>query len=54
MKDIEDTVEEHVKLTGNRPLVIVDYLQIIAPDDTHADTRFNVDDAVTRLKVLST
>lgn len=54
MSDIEKTVETHIKATGNRPVVIVDYLQIIAPDDKRADTRFNVDDAVTRLKVLST
>lgn len=54
MSDIEKTVETHIKATGNRPVVIVDYLQIIAPDDKRADTRFNIDDAVTRLKVLST
>lgn len=54
MSDIENTVNNHIEVTGNKPLVIVDYLQIIAPDDKKADARFNIDDAVTRLKVLST
>lgn len=52
-EDIEETVKQFIELTGEKPLVIVDYLQIINPDDSHADVRFNVDDAVTRLKVLS-
>lgn len=50
---IREAVEKHIELTGNRPLVIVDYLQILAPFDTHATDKANTDKAVLELKRLS-
>lgn len=50
---IREAVERHIKFTGNRPLVIVDYLQILAPYDTHATDKQNTDKAVLELKRIS-
>ena len=44
---------EHVKLTGNTPIVFVDYLQIMAPYDMRASDKQNTDKAVLELKRLS-
>jgi len=46
-------VELHMQRTGKAPLVIVDYLQILAPSDTRATDKMNTDRAVTELKRLS-
>lgn len=50
---IREAVERHIQLTGNRPLVIVDYLQILAPYDKHATDKQNTDKAVLELKRIS-
>jgi len=65
---IRETVEKHILLTGgkwitdggerrlsggNRPLVIVDYLQIIAPHSDRATDKQVVDHAVLELKRIS-
>lgn len=65
---IRETVEKHILLTGgkwitdgverrlsggNRPLVIVDYLQIIAPHNDRATDKQVVDHAVLELKRIS-
>lgn len=50
---IRGFVELHVKRTGKAPLVVVDYLQILAPSDTRATDKANTDRAVTELKRLS-
>ena len=52
---VRDVVENHIGLTGNRPFVILDYLQILQPSSLAktADKRILTDYDVTRLKVLS-
>lgn len=50
---IRDAVQRHVTMTGNTPLVIVDYLQIITPADARATDKQNTDRAVTDLKRIS-
>lgn len=52
-EDIEEKVKRHVKLVGEAPVVIIDYLQIIAPADTRATDKQNTDQAVLKLKRLS-
>ena len=50
---IRETVETHIHVTGNQPVVVVDYLQIIAPLDVRMNDKQNVDRAVFELKRLS-
>lgn len=51
--EIKKTVEKHLLYTGRKPLVIVDYLQILAPADVRATDKQNTDTAVLALKRLS-
>ena len=53
VSEIEKTVKRHLLYTGRRPLVIVDYLQILAPADVRATDKQNTDTAVLALKRLS-
>lgn len=50
---IRKAVSEHIRLTGNKPVVIVDYLQILAPHDPRASDKQNTDKAVLELKRAS-
>lgn len=50
---IRDTVKMHEKATGNTPMVVVDYLQLIAPSDTRATDKQNTDRAVLELKKMT-
>lgn len=50
---IEKLVAEHKKIMGCAPVVIVDYLQIIAPADVRATDKANTDKAILTLKRLS-
>lgn len=51
--EIRDRVQKHIKLTGKAPVVVIDYLQIIAPADMRATDKQNTDKAVLELKRLS-
>lgn len=51
--EIKTEVMEHVRLTGNTPVVFIDYLQILAPYDLRASDKQNTDKAVLELKRLS-
>ena len=53
VEEIRATVEQHIKLTGNRPIVLIDYLQILAPYNDRATDKQNTDKAVLELKRLS-
>ena len=59
VREIRQTIEQHISSTGNRPLVIVDYLQIIAPyvDPEHPgkalDSKQSMDKNVLELKRIS-
>lgn len=52
-EEIKHTVKEFVKLTGKRPLVFIDYLQILAPHDPKMTDKQNTDHAVKILKQLA-
>lgn len=52
-QQIRETVEKHIKYTGNTPLVIIDYLQILAPYNERATDKQNTDKAVMELKRIS-
>ena len=51
--EIRERVEKHIRLTGKAPVVVIDYLQIIAPADMRATDKQNTDKAVLELKRLS-
>lgn len=44
---------EHIAATGRKPFVVVDYLQILTPEDARATDKQNADRAVTALKHIS-
>lgn len=51
--EIRRVVRQHIEVTGNRPVVIIDYLQILAPHSERATDKQNTDRAVLELKRLS-
>lgn len=53
VNQVRATVEKHTRYTGNTPLVIVDYLQILAPANERATDKQNTDKAVMELKRIS-
>lgn len=50
---IRESVEKHIATTGRRPVVVIDYLQILAPYDVRATDKQNTDQAVLELKRIS-
>lgn len=53
VEQIKSLVAEHKELTCRTPLVMIDYLQILAPYDVRASDKQNTDKAVLELKRLS-
>lgn len=52
-QQIRDTVAQHVKYTGSAPIVVIDYLQILAPYSERYSDKQNTDKAVLELKRIS-
>lgn len=50
---IRETIERHIRITGRKPFVLVDYLQILAPYSDRATDKQNTDKAVLELKRIS-
>lgn len=53
VKQIRESVERHIALTGNHPVVIIDYLQILSPYNERFSDKQNTDKAVLELKRIS-
>lgn len=51
--DVRKSTEEHIRQTGITPVVFVDYLQILAPENDRGSDKQNTDKAVLELKRLS-
>lgn len=51
--EVREKVEKHIEITGKAPVVLIDYLQILAPADIRATDKQNTDKAVLELKRLS-
>lgn len=51
--EIRETVKKHISITGNTPVVVLDYLQIVAPYNERATDKQNTDKAVLELKRMS-
>ena len=52
-EQIRETVKKHILFTGKTPVVIIDYLQILAPYNERATDKQNTDKAVMELKRIS-
>lgn len=52
-EQVRAAVKEHENITGRTPVVIVDYLQILAPADVRASDKQNTDKAIIELKRIS-
>ena len=53
IEQVKEAVKKHVKLTGKVPIIVIDYLQILAPADPRATDKNNMDKAVLEAKRLS-
>ena len=53
VKQIRELVQRHISFTGQTPIVLIDYIQILAPADIRATDKQNMDKAVLELKRLS-
>lgn len=53
VSNIREVVETHLDLAGKRPVLIVDYLQILAPTNERTSDKQNTDKAILELKRLS-
>lgn len=53
VEHIKEAVEQHTTITGKKPIVFIDYLQILAPVDMRASDKRNIDTSVFELKTLS-
>lgn len=51
--DVTKAVEEHIRITGRTPVVFIDYLQILRPEDPRSSDKQNTDRAVVKLKTMS-
>lgn len=51
--EIREVIQTHQRITGQAPVVLVDYLQILAPYDVRATDKMNTDRAVLELKRIS-
>lgn len=52
-EQVRETVKQHISFTGNTPIVIIDYVQILAPYEIRATDKQNTDKAVLELKRIS-
>lgn len=50
---IRKTIDRHIFFTGNKPVVFIDYIQVLAPQDIRATDKQNTDKAVLELKRIS-
>ena len=53
VRQIREAVKRHILYTGSKPIVIIDYLQILAPYSYRATDKQNTDRAVMELKRIS-
>ena len=51
--NVRQAVKRHTSLTGRKPVVLIDYVQILAPFDVRASDKQNTDKAVLELKRIS-
>jgi len=50
---VREEIQKHILFTGKKPVVLIDYIQILAPADIRATDKQNTDKAVLELKRIS-
>lgn len=53
VEQIAELTQRHIDITGNKPVIIIDYLQILQPYDPRMTDKQNTDKSVLELKRLS-
>lgn len=53
VEKVREVVERHVRITGNKPVILIDYVQILSPYNERATDKQNTDKSVLELKRLS-
>lgn len=53
VKEINEKIQQYIRLNGKPPVVVIDYIQILAPADVRATDKQNTDKAVLELKKMS-
>ena len=53
ISEVTEIVRRHIQITGRRPVIMIDYLQILAPAELRATDKQNTDRAVFAAKVMS-
>lgn len=53
VEQVRDTIAEHIRITGRRPVVLIDYIQILAPYSDRVTDKQNTDHTVLELKRIS-
>ena len=53
VNEIKKTIEKHIQITGKKPVVVIDYIQILAPIDIKASDKQNMDKTVLELKRMT-
>lgn len=53
VKQIRKAISDHIEITGKRPVVLIDYLQLIAPINDRWSERQNMDHAISNLRIIA-
>ena len=53
VEQIAELTQRHIDITGNKPVIVIDYLQILQPYDPRMTDKQNTDKSVLELKRLS-
>lgn len=53
VKEIREKIQNHIEMTDNRPVVFVDYLQILAPYNERSTDKQNTDKSVLELRRIA-
>ena len=52
-EQIKEITKKHISITGKKPVIIIDYLQMLAPYNTRGTDKQNIDKSILELKRLS-
>lgn len=53
INEIKEAIKRHIGLTGNIPVVLIDYLQLIAPSDIRLSDKQSIDKNILELKRIT-
>lgn len=52
-EQIRETLNKHIRFTGNKPVILIDCLQLLARNDRHITSKQNMDKVLLELKRIS-